>query len=45
MAIIFFVVSGVMLLGTLVAYDSCAAYNQITTNQTSLQSLSYYGTS
>lgn len=45
MAIIFFIISGVMLLGTLVAYDTCAAYNQLTTNQTSLQSLSYYGSS
>lgn len=30
------------MLGTLVAYDSCAAYNQLTTNQTALQSLPYY---
>jgi hypothetical protein len=45
MAIIFFIISGVMMLGTLVAYDSCAAYNQLTTNQTNLQSLSYYNSS
>lgn len=45
LATIFFIISGVMVLGTFVAYDSCALYGQLTTNQTALTSLPYYSSS
>ena len=32
LAIAFFVISGILLMGTFVAYDGCSAYRQLTTN-------------
>ena len=42
LAVIFFVMSGVLVILTLTAYDGCTAFNEITTTQSSLQSISAY---
>ena len=42
LAILFFVLSGILVILTLTAYDGCTAFNEITTTQASLQSTAAY---
>lgn len=43
LGVIFFAASGVLVIGTFAAFDSCNAYAELSGNSTALPSLSYYG--
>ena len=45
LSLIFFAASGLLVIGTLTAYDGCTAYHQITTDSTTLKSQPFYNNS
>lgn len=45
LSIVFFFASGLLVIGTLTAYDGCTAYHQMTTDPTTLKSQPFYNTS